>query len=194
MDSSKTSTPINPAHPNAPGFIFVWDWPLRAIHWGLVIAVVVAWFTPNTYDTTHRVAGYSVMILIVLRIVWGFAGTRYSRFQRYRHFPFVIPRYLRDLLRGRPGRYVGLNPAGILMAIALLLSLAVSAVTGWLQVTEKYFGIAWVQDLHTVSSYLVAVLAVMHLASVLIVGRMQRANLILSMITGWKRRRRSAGK
>jgi cytochrome b len=160
---------------------------LRVFHWGLAIAVTVAWLTPNDYDRLHRVSGYAVIALIAFRLVWGFAGPKYSSFRRYPRLLRAAPGYLVMLSRKRHGRYLGLNPAGAAMAVALLLTLAVSAITGWMQVTVRFFGVAWVQDLHTVSSYLALVLAVVHLLGVALMMILQRRNLILSMMTGWKR-------
>ena len=35
----------------------VWDLPLRLSHWAMASCVLIAWFTPNTYDALHRGAG-----------------------------------------------------------------------------------------------------------------------------------------
>ena len=157
--------------------------------WGLAIAVTVAWLTPNDYDDLHRIAGYAVIVLIALRLVWGVAGSKYSSFRRYPRLLRATPEYFVMLARGKTGRYLGLNPAGAAMAVSILLTLTVSAITGWMQVTVRFFGVAWVQDVHTVSSYLALALAIVHLLGVALMIFLQRRNLILSMITGWKRMR-----
>jgi cytochrome b len=167
--------------------VYVWDWPLRVFHWGLAIAMTVAWLTPNAYDGLHRIAGYTVIALIVFRLVWGFAGPRYSSFRRYPKLLRTAPGYLVRLARRQPGHYRGLNPAGAAMAAIMLLALAMSAITGWMQVTVRFFGVAWVQEVHTVSSYFALVIAVVHLLGVALMMLLQRRNLVLSMITGWKR-------
>jgi cytochrome b len=169
------------------GFILVWDRPLRIVHWAFVAALSVAWLTPNTFDGLHRLAGYVVMALIVFRLAWGFAGTRQSRFRGYPHLLRAAPRYVLNLTRRRAGRYLGLNPAGVCMAIALLLLMAICAMSGWMQVTVRFFGVAWVQDLHTISAYGVLSLAALHVLGVAFMSWMQRENLLRSMITGRKR-------
>lgn len=182
MTAEKTS-------PDRPGprAVYVWDWPLRVFHWALAVAVTGAWLTPNAYDGLHRALGYAVLALIAFRLVWGIAGPKYSSFRRYPRLLRAAPGYLVMLARKRHGRYLGLNPAGAAMAVTLLLTLVVSAITGWMQVTVRFFGIAWVQDLHTVSSYLALVLTVVHVFGVGLMMVLQRRNLILSMMTGWKR-------
>jgi cytochrome b len=96
---------------------------------------------------------------------------------------------LRQLVRGQTGRYLGLNPAGAAMAVTLLLSLVVSSVSGWMQVTERYFGNEWVERVHTWSSNLVLGLAIVHVLGVILVCVLQKENLVRAMITGKKRPR-----
>jgi cytochrome b len=167
--------------------ILVWDWPLRLWHWTLALCVLVAWFTPNRHDGLHRLAGYAVIGLLVFRLGWGFVGTRHSRFRRLSRRLRAAPGFLGHLSRGRTGRYHGLNPAGAAMMVALLLVLGVSALTGAMQVTVRFFGIWWVEDTHAYASDAVMVLVVLHVAGVAVVSRIQRENLTRAMITGRKR-------
>ena len=167
----------------------VWDLPLRATHWALALAIAVAYFTANILDSVHNVAGWLALGLVAFRTFWGFVGTRYSRFSTSVRPPAVVLRYLRRLLRGHPGRYLGLNPAGGAMLIGMLALAAVSAVSGWMQVTVRFFGVWWVEAIHTWSSHLVAALAVVHVLAVVAVSVLQRENLARSMFTGKKRDR-----
>ena len=166
----------------------VWDWPLRVYHWTLAVFVLIAWFTPNKYDSLHRFAGYTVLGLIVFRLGWGFFGTRYSRFRTLRRRLRATPQYLWNLGRGKTGHYLGLNPAGAAMLVAMLLLLAVSTISGWMQVTVRFFGVWWVEDTHAFSSDAVMVLVVLHVLGVLVMCALQKENLVRSMISGWKRR------
>ena len=164
----------------------VWDLPLRLSHWAMASCVLIAWFTPDTYDALHRGAGYGVLALL-FRLVWGFVGTRYSRFHNPLRAFRVLPRYLWAIGRGRSRRYLGLNPAGSAMSITMLLLLAVSGISGWMQVTLRFFGVAWVQDTHTYTSYAVILLALVHVAGVALMSVRQKENLARAMMTGWKR-------
>jgi cytochrome b len=170
--------------------VAVWDLPLRLWHWALAASILVAWFTPTVYDSLHRIVGYTVIGLLAFRLVWGFWGSRYSRFRmigvRLRAAPF----YLWNLRRGITGRYIGLNPAGTLMLVALVVALAVSAITGALSVTVTFFGVWWIEDTHAYASDVVIVLAVLHIVGVVLMGLLQHENLIRAMITGRKRIRR----
>lgn len=176
-----------PAERTASRTVAVWDLPLRLWHWALAACVLVAWFTPTVQDKLHRIVGYTVLGLLAFRLVWGFTGSRYSRFRMVGVRLRAAPRYLWNLRRGITGRYIGLNPAGTLMLAALLVSLAVSTITGVMSVTVTFFGVWWVEDTHHYSSDAVIVLVVVHVVGVLLMGLLQRENLIRAMITGRKR-------
>jgi cytochrome b len=164
----------------------VWDLPLRICHWALFASVVVAWFSANVYDALHEASGYVVMGLVAFRLVWGFAGTRYARFAHFVQPPRVVLRYMRDLARGRVTRQLGHNPAGGAMTLLLLAMLAISTISGWMQLTQRFFGVTWVELLHSYSSNLVLVLAIMHVLGVLLMCVLQKENLVRAMITGRK--------
>jgi cytochrome b len=160
-----------------------------------VACVLAAWFTPTVYDRLHRIVGYAVLGLLAFRLVWGFWGSRYSRFRMIRVRLRAAPGYLWNLRRGITGRYIGLNPAGTVMLVALMLALAVSAITGAMSVTTAFFGVWWVEDTHHYSSDAVIVLVVLHVLGVVLMGLLQRESLVRAMITGRKRiRGHSPGK
>jgi cytochrome b len=187
MPEARGASDRTPADRTASRTVAVWDLPLRLWHWAFAACVLAAWFTPTVYDRLHRIVGYAVLGLLAFRFVWGFWGSRYSRFRMIRARLRAAPGYLWNLRRGITGRYIGLNPAGTLMLVALLASLTVSAVTGAMSVTVTFFGVWWVEDTHHYSSDAAIVLVVLHVLGVLLMGILQRENLIRAMITGRKR-------
>lgn len=50
--------------------------------------------------------------LVAFRMVWGLGGTRYARFSAFVRSPAAVLRYVAGLIRRRPERYLGHNPAG----------------------------------------------------------------------------------
>jgi len=177
----------NDGAPATARFVVVWDWPLRLSHWLLAASVLIAWFTANVFDTVHEISGYTALGVLAFRLVWALVGNRYARFWNWVRPSVATLRYLGQLARGRPGRYLGLNPAGAAMAVVLLVLIGVSTISGWMQITVTFFGVAWVEHIHTWSSNLVLALVVVHVLGVLLMCWLQRENLIGGMITGRKR-------
>lgn len=119
-----------PESPAMAPEIKVWDPLVRVLHWSLVATFTVAWVTADEESRWHELSGYGVVVLVVLRILWGFIGTRYARFSDFVHSPATLGGYTRDLLAGRAKRYLGHNPLGGVMVVTLLLSLLVTSLTG----------------------------------------------------------------
>jgi cytochrome b len=109
--------------------IEVWDPLVRTGHWLLATAVIVAWFVDEPL-WLHSWLGYIAIALVLLRIVWGFIGPDYARFASFVRGPRVAFGYFIDLIRFSSKRHLGHSPAGAVMIIALLVMVAVTAVTG----------------------------------------------------------------
>lgn len=110
--------------------VSVWDPLVRIGHWTLVIAFFTAYFTEDDFLTQHVWAGYVVTAVILFRVVWGFIGTKHAKFSDFIYTPKAILGYLKGLISRKSQHYVGHNPAGGAMVIALLLSLSATVYTG----------------------------------------------------------------
>ena len=110
--------------------IRVWDPVVRIFHWSLVAAFTIAWLTGEDESRLHELAGYAVIGLVLIRAAWGFVGTQYARFRDFVYPPSTVLAYAREMLTGKSKRYLGHNPLGGMMIIALLLSLLAASVTG----------------------------------------------------------------
>jgi len=108
----------------------VWEPLIRIGHWTLVIAFFTAYLTEDDLMPVHVWAGYVVGGYLVMRIVWGFVGGKYVRFGHFVYSPVRITGYLKNLIARKPKHYIGHNPAGGAMVIALLLCLTGATVTG----------------------------------------------------------------
>lgn len=103
--------------------IRVWDIAVRVFHWSLVVLFFVAYSTGDDESRIHVYAGYGVSALVAFRILWGFIGTKHARFADFIYGPAATLRYARSFISFRPIHYLGHNPLGGWMVIALLLCL-----------------------------------------------------------------------
>jgi len=115
---------------NASNEIKVWDPLVRIFHWSLAAAFTIAYLTEDDWQDIHVLAGYTVAGLVAFRIVWGFVGPQHARFSDFVFSPTTVMGYLKDMVSFRAKRYIGHNPAGGVMVIALLVSLAATTLTG----------------------------------------------------------------
>ncbi len=167
--------------------ILVWDVPTRVFHWLLVAGFAAAFVTGDSerWRDIHVALGYSVAGLLLFRLGWGLMGSRYARFRALPLAPSRLARYLRALLCGQPEHYVGHNPAGSWMILALLGAGLVTAASG-LAAYEDWAG-EWAARLHEGVAESMLALAGVHLAGVLVSSAVHRENLVRAMIDGYKR-------
>lgn len=191
----------------------IWDPVVRVFHWGLVVAVAVAWLSAEEWGDLHAIAGYVVAGLLAVRLVWGVVGSKFARFAQFLRGPSAVLSYLRDLTVGRERRYLGHNPAGAAMILALLAVLAGAAWTGWLLDEPQRFaglpalprvvapafadedeygeygeyGAEVVEELHEVLANGLLLLIAVHVGGVILASFRHRENLVRAMITGEKR-------
>ncbi len=192
--------------------IEVWDIFVRVFHWTLVIAFAIAYLTGDDGGRAHEWSGYVVLALVGARILWGFIGSRHARFADFVYGPSTMVRYSVGLLTGHPQRYLGHNPLGGLMVVALLALLLATSVTGILALapspavstslvssaqandedrnerrTGKNEREGVVTELHEILANATLVLVGLHIVGVLLGSWRHRENLVAAMFTGRKR-------
>lgn len=178
----------------------IWDPFVRIFHWTLAGAFLVAYVSEDDFLDIHTVAGYTVLTLVALRLIWGFVGTRHARFSDFVRSPGEALGYVKESLLGRARRYLGHNPAGGLMIVALLLSLLITTLSGIATLGAEegagplagvmgalphFFGEA-LEEIHEFFANFTLLLVLGHLAGVLFESIVHRENLVRTMITGDK--------
>ena len=196
--------------------IKVWDLLIRLFHWTLVGAFIVAYITQEEGSAWHIYSGYIIFALIAFRLLWGIVGTKYARFSSFIYSPKETFNYLKGLINRHPKHYIGHNPAGSWMVIALLISLSVATVSGVeIRSSEgggNFFATVsndvsmikaarfenesdeenegnesfW-KDIHEASANIVLMLIILHILGVVVSSKLHNENLVRSMITGNKR-------
>ena len=178
----------------------VWDPLVRIFHWSLACFFCLAYFLDGDWPGLHSQAGYTVGLLVVFRIIWGFIGSEHARFPGFVTPPRATFAYLRTLLQRRPEAYVGHDPAGAMMILGLLTSLSITVLSGISLFAMEGSGplahtfvAHWpggvMADVHGFFSEFTVWLVVAHVGGVLLTSRLNRENLIKAMITGRKKRR-----
>jgi cytochrome b len=178
----------------------VWDLPVRVCHWLLVAAFISAYVTNRlgvNYFKYHVWSGYSVIVLVSFRLLWGLVGTRHARFQNFVRGPIHTVRYATGWLRREKQSYAGHNPLGAWMVIALLAARAAQAASG-LFGNDEIFNVGplygfvtnetslkWT-SLHRILFYWLLAAAIVHVLAVIAHRLINKESLVAAMFTGKK--------
>jgi cytochrome b len=166
--------------------ILVWDVPTRTFHWLQALAFGGAYLLAfsERFRDYHDALGYILLGMLVFRLLWGFAGTRYARFGSFLFKPREIAAYLGSMSKGKPGHFLGHNPAG---SVSVWLLLAVGmfiCVTGVMSLQDNASDL--VIELHGLATKVMLGVIALHLIGVLMSSFLHRENLVRAMFTGYK--------
>jgi cytochrome b len=178
----------------------VWDLPVRVGHWSLVLLVVFSWFT-GTYGSLvwHRWSGYAILVLVLFRIYWGFAGSGAARFSHFLRGPRAVWAYSKTLLTRLRSRTAGHNPLGGWSIIAMLGFLFIESSLGLFAVDVDGLESGPLSDMvsfetgrklanwHGMLVNALLVLIAFHIAAILHYWLHKHENLIAPMLNGVKR-------
>lgn len=178
----------------------VWDLPTRLFHWLLLLCVVISFVTGNIGGNAmryHMLSGYCILALLIFRLIWGFAGSRTSRFAAFVKGPASVLAYMAAVFKENAPRSLGHNPLGGWSVVAMLADLLVQVGTGLFAsddiLTEgPLYG--WVSrdtanfltGIHLANRFVLIALIAVHIFAVMFYLFVKRENLIRPMITGVK--------
>ena len=178
----------------------IWDWPVRAFHWLLLVCFLGSWITAESgieWATTHQWFGYTTLGLIVFRVCWGLIGPRFSRFSQFIRGPKAVWTSVLELGQRSPANHLGHSAIGGWATLVLLTLVTVQATSG-LFVSDDIFNagpynsavtqeqantLGWIH--HTNFNVLQAFIGV-HLIAILWYWIGKNHNLIKPMISGYK--------
>lgn len=165
----------------------VWDIQVRVLHWALVLTVVAAWLTRHSPGRWHEWLGYATLATVAVRAVWGFTGSGHARFADFVRPVSITVAYARNVFSGREARFIGHNPLGGWMVLALLSMVVLVGLTGWLYTTDQFWGVEWVEELHETLSNILFLFVALHILGVVFTSVRHRENLPAAMLHGRKR-------
>jgi cytochrome b len=165
----------------------IWDPLVRLAHWTLAGGIAAAWLTRHTEGRIHEWIGYVPLGVVVVRVAWGFVGSRHALFRDFVRSPRATWAYARQVFAAEEPRYLGHNPLGGWMILLLLALALLTAGSGWLYTTDRFWGVAWVDALHRWSTNLLLGAVALHVGGVALASWRHRENLVAAMLHGYKR-------
>ncbi len=183
-----------------PQRVKVWDPLVRVFHWAVAGAFAVAYVSGEEWLAVHTLAGYVVGVGVLVRLPWGLIGTRHARFSDFVRSPRQVAAYLRSVVTGHPRRYLGHNPAGGAMIVAMLVALIGTVVSGLavygadaaagplagVMAGTGEHGEEALEEAHELFANLTLFLVALHVVGVIVESLIHRENLVRAMFTGWK--------
>jgi cytochrome b len=180
--------------------VLVWDLPTRLFHWLLVALVIISFVTGKIGGNAmryHEWSGFTILVLLLFRLIWGVVGSRESRFVTFVRGPSAVVRYATTLVHSDSTPFLGHNPLGGWSIIAMLLALLTQAATGLFAnddiITEgplfDWVSKAtsdWLTRAHKLNQEVIIALVSIHVLAVLFYLFHKRENLVKPMITGVK--------
>lgn len=179
--------------------IRIWDLPTRVFHALLAVCVAALFVTGELgLLQPHFWLGFTVLALIVFRLVWGFVGGHWSRFVNFIPTPNDLLAYVRAKRTQQAQHSVGHNPLGALSVLGMLGLLLLQVFSGFISDDEIAHAGPWVAlapsnwveiatEYHTeIGKVLLIVLLALHISTVVYYKRFKHTDLITPMITGDK--------
>lgn len=178
---------------NKASEVQVWDPWLRLCHWGIAFCILVGWgmqllshIDPILKEDLNLCLSLSLLGFALFRIIWGFIGPTHARFGDFIRSPSSAIGYLFLAVKGQAPRYIGHNPAGGLMALALTATIIGLASSGLMLTFDEFWG-GWAESLHIACAEILTLFILLHLAGAIFSSFVQRENLIWAMLTGRKK-------
>ena len=176
--------------------IRVWDLPIRLFHWLLVFCIVGSFISVNLGGNAiqwHAYFGYSILTLLIFRIIWGFVGSTHARFTSF----LPNKKAVLDYLSGSAPSVLGHNPIGAISVFALLFVLSVQVLSGLFVDDEIAFQgplakfvpsyvSSFLSEIHEGNQVVIYALIAIHIAAIWGYKKFKGQNLIKPMITGDK--------
>ncbi|MCB1858242.1 MAG: cytochrome b/b6 domain-containing protein [Gammaproteobacteria bacterium] len=162
----------------------VWDIFVRLFHWSVVTLFLLDFWVLEEHSSLHAWAGYIIGLLVLMRFMWGFWGSRNARFSSFFPTPGRIREHLAAMRDGHVDPEAGHNPLGGMMILFLLLMLSVTTMSGWMLTWDLFWGEEWVEELHEIAANITMLAVLAHVSAVVIMGRLLGISLIRPMLTG----------
>ncbi len=167
----------------------IYDMPTRLFHWLFAGLFITAFLIAKNADdespvfSYHMLAGLLLVFTVLLRIAWGFLGSKHSRFASFALHPKDLVAYFSGILLDDKRKWAGHNPASSWATLAMLaLSLGLG-ITGYLMASGQK---ETFEDIHELLANGFLVVVLLHVAGVALHALRHRDGIAMTMIDGAK--------
>lgn len=168
----------------------VFDAPIRIFHWLFALFFILAFLIAKTIEDDspifpyHMILGLTLSFLVILRIIWGFCGSKYSKFTGFDFHLGRLVQYMVGILTGAKKKWAGHNPATSWAAVIMFLLALGLGTTGYLMTAgtnKEDF-----EDIHELLANAFALVVLLHVLGVAVHWVRHRDAIGLSMVDGKK--------
>ncbi len=173
---------------SGPASVVIWDPVVRIFHWTLAAVVVANYWLTEPGEDVHTWLGYTAVAAVLVRVVWGFLGTKHARFADFPVSLAALREHFGELRARALPADAGHNPLGAMMIYLMFFLVGLLACTGWLhEEVDALYGNDLLQQVHAYAAHTLWIGAMIHVAAVFIVQHVGRIELLRPMITGRRR-------
>lgn len=166
----------------------VWDLPVRLFHWLLVaglfgaVIIVYGFGDHSPQFPYHALFGLTIVLMVVLRIIWGIAGTRYAKFSSFLYGPGKVIGYLKDVFTNGSTSFVGHNPGSSWAIYIMLICILMLGITGF----RMGQGFEEVKKFHEFFATALMITVSAHILGIIVHTIRKKENITAGMIHGKK--------
>jgi cytochrome b len=175
----------------------VWDIYTRLFHWLLVASIAYQYYSAEIADDAidnHALLGYTLLGMIIWRVLWGFVGPEPARFSAFVPSPSALREYLAQSPKPVHATH---NPLGALAVVAFLVIIALQGLSGLFMTDDILFAGEfhyWLSEpvteaimfFHNNAFNLLLALIVIHIVAVIWHQRTSEPFIIRAMFNGNK--------
>ena len=179
---------------------YIWSLPTRVFHLLFALFILLAFLTDDDKLLNyHAIIGYSILILLVFRVCWGYFGPKYSLFKDFPANKNEAKEFLKNIFDDKQ-KYIGHNPLASYVMITMLVVTFIVIVTGVLAygiqegkgiasfLNDSFFkNMKLFKEIHEFFANFLIFLIVAHLAGIAVDRLLHKKHETLNSIaTGYK--------
>ncbi|MEY3953376.1 MAG: hypothetical protein RLZZ397_256 [Pseudomonadota bacterium] len=162
----------------------VTDRHLRTWHWVTAFSFAAAYLTGESerWKIIHVTLGYTLVLLLVWRAIWGIWGPKPLQFQVWKQRLHIFFQLIREGPQGWT-RWQSWQVPVIGASVVVVMMMLIPLVTSGYLIYHEWGG-DWLEEVHELFGNLMVMGVVIHVLGLLVFGMVRRKNLIQPMVFG----------